>query len=160
MYSSKDWVRMLLIRLSQEEILFNIAQAIRNNCSNLTRRTMNRRFLHDKFKWGTSGSYLNLTVDRMCHMAFLQVPRPFVPTYTRCSSSVTRKKSPNVYKSCPKIISLEQWYVVTPLRKLPKNEEDLGKLIVTKGFKSGPKSNKSLNLVTLCSSYIKPRKNG
>ena len=54
--------------------------------------------------------------------------------------SVTRKKSPNVYKSCPKMISLKKW---------PKNVEDLGKLIVAKGFKSGQKSNKSPNLVTL-----------
>ena len=34
--------------------------------------------------------------------------------------SVTRKKSPNVYKSCPKMISLEIWSIFTPLEKLPK----------------------------------------
>ena len=33
--------------------------------------------------------------------------------------------------------------------KLPKNVGDLGKLIVAKGIKSCPKSNKSPNLVTL-----------
>ena len=27
------------------------------------------------------------------------------------------KKSPNVYKSCPKIISLEKWQILTPLQK-------------------------------------------
>ena len=49
-------------------------------------------------------------------------------------SSVTRKKSPNVYKSCPKI-PLEKWKILTPLQKMPKNAEDLSKLIVAKGFK-------------------------
>ena len=39
--------------------------------------------------------------------------------------------------------------ILTPLPKLPKNERDLGKLIVAKGFKTCPKSNKSSNLVTL-----------
>ena len=38
---------------------------------------------------------------------------------------------------------------MTPLQKLPKNAEYLGTLIVAKGFKSCPKSNKSPNLVTL-----------
>ena len=45
-------------------------------------------------------------------------------------TSVTRKKSPNVYKSCPKMISLQ---------KMPKNGGDLGKLIVAKGFEKVPK---------------------
>ena len=44
--------------------------------------------------------------------------------------SVTSKKSPNVYKSCPKMISLEKLKILTPLQKLPKNLGDLGKLIV------------------------------
>ena len=38
---------------------------------------------------------------------------------------------------------------MTLLQKLPKNVGDLGKLIVAKGFKSSPKSNKSANYVTL-----------
>ena len=62
---------------------------------------------------------------------------------------MTRKKSPIVYKSCPKMISLEKWMILTTLHKLPKNVGDLGKSIVAKGFKNGPKSNKSPNLVTL-----------
>ena len=33
------------------------------------------------------------------------------------------------------MISLEKWYILTPLQKLPKNAGDLGKLIVAKGFK-------------------------
>ena len=49
--------------------------------------------------------------------------------------SVTRRKLPNVYKSCPKIISLEKLNILTPLQKLPKKQGDLGKLIVAKGFK-------------------------
>ena len=50
--------------------------------------------------------------------------------------SVNRKKSPNVDKSCPKMISLETLYILTSLQKLPKNVGDLGKLIVEKGFKN------------------------
>ena len=54
-------------------------------------------------------------------------------------SSVIRKKLPNVYKSCPKIISPEKLKILTPLQKLPKNVGDLGKLIVAKDFKKWPK---------------------
>ena len=54
---------------------------------------------------------------------------------TAIETSVTRKKLPNLYKSCPKLISLEKSYILTPLQKLPKNVRDLGKLIVAKGFK-------------------------
>ena len=50
-----------------------------------------------------------------------------------------QKKSPNVYKSCPKMLSLEKWSILTPLQKLPKNVGDLSKLIVSKGFKKLPK---------------------
>ena len=35
--------------------------------------------------------------------------------------SVTSKKLPNVYKSCPKRISIVKWKILTPLQKLPKN---------------------------------------
>ena len=37
------------------------------------------------------------------------------------------------------MISLENWKILTPLQKLPKNVGDLGKLIVAKGFKNFPK---------------------
>ena len=37
-------------------------------------------------------------------------------------SSVTRKKSPRVYKSFPNMISLEKLKILTPLQKLPKIE--------------------------------------
>ena len=35
--------------------------------------------------------------------------------------SVTSKRLPNVYKSCPKMISLEKLRILTSLQKLPKN---------------------------------------
>ena len=50
------------------------------------------------------------------------------------AGSVTSKKSPNVYKSCLKMISLERLKILTP-----KNVVDLGKLIVAKGFEKSPK---------------------
>ena len=59
-----------------------------------------------------------------------------------CSSfenSVTREKSPNVHKSCPKTISLEKLKILAPTQKLSKTVEDLGKLIVAKGFEKLPK---------------------
>ena len=49
-------------------------------------------------------------------------------------NSVTRKKSPNVYKSCPKMISLKKMIDFDRFKKLPKNVGDLGKIIVAKGF--------------------------
>ena len=53
--------------------------------------------------------------------------------------NVTCKKSPNVYNSCPKMISLQKLKILTPLQKLPKTAGDLGKLIVAKGFEKLPK---------------------
>ena len=35
--------------------------------------------------------------------------------------------------------SLENFQILTPLQKLPKNKRDLGQLIVAKGFKNLPK---------------------
>ena len=40
------------------------------------------------------------------------------------------------------MISLEKWYILTTLQKLPKNVRDLGKLIVAEGFKKLPKVQK------------------
>ena len=37
------------------------------------------------------------------------------------------------------MVSLEKWMISTPLQKLPKNGEDWGELIVSKGFKRLPK---------------------
>ena len=54
--------------------------------------------------------------------------------------SVASKKSANVFKkSCPNSISQEKITILTPLRKLPKNEGDLGKPIVATGFEKLPK---------------------
>ena len=62
---------------------------------------------------------------------FLRLP----PSPLSVLVSVTSKKSPNVYKSCPKMISLETLKILTPLQKMHKNLGDLGKLNVAKGFK-------------------------
>ena len=40
------------------------------------------------------------------------------------------------------MISQEKWMILTPLEKLTKNVEDLGKLIVAKGLKKLPKLQK------------------
>ena len=37
------------------------------------------------------------------------------------------------------MISLEKWYILTRLQKLPENVGDLGKLINVKGYKKLPK---------------------
>ena len=58
---------------------------------------------------------------------------------SQTSTSVTIKKLPNVYKSCPKMISVEKIKILTPLQKLPKNVGDLGKLILATGFVKLPK---------------------
>ena len=50
-----------------------------------------------------------------------------------------QKKLPNVYESCPKMISLDKLKILTPLQKLPKDAGDLGNMIVAKGFKKLPK---------------------
>ena len=60
--------------------------------------------------------------------------RPFDPV--RYQPVWPEKKLTNVYKSCPKMILLEKWLILTPLQKLPKNVGDLGKLIAAKGFKN------------------------
>ena len=54
-----------------------------------------------------------------------------------CVNSVTSKKSPNDYKSCPKRSSLEM--ILIPLQKLPKNVGNLGKIVVATGFEKLPK---------------------
>ena len=48
------------------------------------------------------------------------------------------------------MISIEKWKILTPLKNLPRNEVDLGQLVVAKGSKKLPKVQKKLpNLVTL-----------
>ena len=58
------------------------------------------------------------------------------------SKQCDQKKSPIVYKSCPKMNSVEKRWILTPLQKWPKNVGDLGKLLLTKALKSCPKYNK------------------
>ena len=65
-------------------------------------------------------------------------------------ASVTRKKQPIIYKSCPKMISVEKLIILTPLQKLSNNVSNLGKIIVATSFECLPKKQKkSPNLVTL-----------
>ena len=63
-------------------------------------------------------------------------------------------QSPNVYKSCPKMNSLEKWIILTPLQKLHYNVGDLGKIIVATSFECLPKVQKLPNLVTLAFYYL------
>ena len=69
-------------------------------------------------------------------------------TWQQCDKKKNHQKS-------KKMISQEKLKILTPLQKLPKNVEDLGKLIVAKGFENLPKSNKLPNLVILVGSDIR-----
>ena len=55
------------------------------------------------------------------------------------TESVTSKKSPNVYKSCPKMISIEKLKIMTPLQILPKNVGYLSQPIAATGIEKLPK---------------------
>ena len=74
-----------------------------------------------KFFWTTFGRHL-LGYFLVYHLAVWPV-----------------KSCPNVYKICPKMISMVKLNILTPLQKMPKNVGDLGKLIVAKGFEKLPK---------------------
>ena len=63
--------------------------------------------------------------------------------------SVTRWKSPNVYKSCPKTISQEKLTIYTPLQKLPNNVGIWVKYLLPPALNGCPKYKKLPNLVTL-----------
>ena len=54
-------------------------------------------------------------------------------------SSVTRKKSPNIYKKLPKNDFTRKMIDFNTLQNLPKNVGDFGKFIVAKGIKKLPK---------------------
>ena len=67
-----------------------------------------------------------------------------------CLVSVTSKKSPNVYKSCPKRISLVKLNILTPLQKLPTMCWWFGQNNCCPGlWKVAQNLKKSPNLVTL-----------
>ena len=89
-----------------------------------------------------------MTKKRSCYI-LQRRNLPNSPPYL-VSKQCDQKKSPNVYKSCPNMISLEKLKILTHLQKLPKIVRDMGKLIVAKGFKKFYKVQKSPNLVTLC----------
>ena len=60
------------------------------------------------------------------------IPHPFFGFFhlgqVTFRTSVTRRKSLNVYNSCPKMISLEKFKILTSLQKLPKNVGDFGQI--------------------------------
>ena len=58
-----------------------------------------------------------------------------MPYFLQSRPQCDQKKSPNVCKSCPKLISLENDRFLIPLQKLSKNVGDLGKSIVAKDLK-------------------------
>ena len=65
-------------------------------------------------------------------------------------TSVTRKKLPKVYKSCPKRTSLVKWKISTPLQKWPKMCWQFGQNNFFPGlWKVVQSLNKSPNLVAL-----------
>ena len=69
---------------------------------------------------------------------------PSLP-YSQCDQI----KIANVYKSRPKMISLEKRIILTSLQKLPNNVCNLGKIIVATALNGCPKCKNSPNLVTL-----------
>ena len=77
-----------------------------------------------------------------------QENKPFY-LVTQLSSVWQDKNSEMSVKVAQNCISLEKWYILIPLQKMPQNVRDLGKLIVAKGLKKLPKVQKLPNLVTL-----------
>ena len=79
-------------------------------------------------------------------MLSLYVPFGGPSCTVHTTDSVTSKKSPNGYKSCPKMTSLEKLKILTSLQKLPENVGDLDKLIVAK-FQGTFSASSSTNLI-------------
>ena len=86
-------------------------QLCHNHCHRINLKRMLLPIWTDYEYLFISGNHLNEKVFNNCYNVI----------------SVTRKKSPNVYISCLKMISLEKWYTLKPLQKLPKNVGDLNK---------------------------------
>ena len=86
-----------------------------------------------------------LNVNRVSIKSLLSVQSQYYKK-TFGMTSVTRKKSPNVYKSCLKMISLEKWHLYKNCLRM---QEIWTNLLLPKALKSCPKFNKSPNLVTL-----------
>ena len=111
------WLKVCVIKFRSRSIILRIYSLLNST----------RQKIHDKD--AGNGQYVFMK-SIPTHMGKIVLWLP---------ASVTRKKSPKIYKSCPKMISLENERFLTPLQKLPKNVWDLGKLIVPKGFKKSPK---------------------
>ena len=78
---------------------------------------------------------IELRVTYLCNTLSQHQVKVAHDTSMSCiGTSVTRKILTDVYKNCPKIISLEKLKGLTSLQKMPKSVGDLGKLIVAKGF--------------------------
>ena len=95
-----------------------------------------------KFRWELYFNvrrYFVLKLAKKLAKAFLAIPSLKIRGSGCGAVAVWPKKSPNVCKSCPKMISLEKWMILTALQKLPMNAEDLGKLMFAKGFKKWSK---------------------
>ena len=80
----------------------------------------------EALKYKVKQPTFDLAVLSLCHHSIIR----WVLYHFRIECSVTRLKLPNVFKSCPKIISIEKWQILTPLPKLPMNVGDLCILIV------------------------------
>ena len=76
-----------------------------------------------------------IVMRKLVPAAAKRILSSLMPEHVAWQQHVTRKKLPNIHKSCPKMIPLPIWYILTTLQKLPKNVGDLGKLIAAKGFK-------------------------
>ena len=66
----------------------------------------------------------DMKIEKLIIKFLMEVPNFLAPRFQTSScliNSVTSKKSPNVFKSCPKMIPLEKRKIQTPLQKVPKN---------------------------------------
>ena len=61
---------------------------------------------HERIHWAHFDASFR---DKHCK-AFMRIFRPLP------HNQYDQKKLPNVYKSCPKLITLEKWYILTPLQ--------------------------------------------
>ena len=116
-----------------------------NNCENGWRCRIRRKLNSTNVCKINSSTKLSFYVKARCDSAAAKckvVLKPFLLFHSVCCMQCDQKKSPNVYKSCAKMISQEKWMTLTHLQKLPKNVRDLYKLIVSKGFKKLPKVQK------------------
>ena len=101
-------------------------------------------FLHHIFNLSLFSLSLSLSPTETIKQTFtIYLAHPFniflSLSLTHTPNQCDQIKLPNVYKSYPKMISLEKWQILASSSKLPKNVRDLGKLIVAKGYKALPK---------------------